>query len=111
MAFSCRLSMDLLCQEMRDASEESSESLGSPRSLCSECHRSSLVELSQQQSLFSHLGRAATVKERDVVREMQEKERERRALLSCVGWPVSFQFLMVKHGVPVERGSLLFLLV
>ena len=37
VALSCHLSMDLLCQEMRDAWRESSESLDSPRSLCSEC--------------------------------------------------------------------------
>ena len=37
VALSCHLSMDLLCQEMRDACKGSSESLGSPRSLCSEC--------------------------------------------------------------------------
>ena len=36
MASSCHLSMDLLCQEMRDACWGSSESLGSPRSLCLE---------------------------------------------------------------------------
>ena len=35
VALSCHLSMD--CQEMRDACWGSSESLGSPRSLCSEC--------------------------------------------------------------------------
>ena len=37
---------------MRDVCKGSSESLDSPRSLCSECQSSSLVELSQQQSLF-----------------------------------------------------------
>ena len=47
MALSCHLSMDFLCQEMRDAFR-SSESLDSHRSLGSECQRSSLVELSQQ---------------------------------------------------------------
>ena len=52
VASSCHLSMDLSCQEMRDVGKGSSESLDSPRSLCSECQRSSLVELSQQQSLF-----------------------------------------------------------
>ena len=31
------LASDLLCQEMRDACWESSEPLGSLRSLCSEC--------------------------------------------------------------------------
>ena len=74
VALSCHMAMDFLCQEMRDACDESSESLGSSRSLCSECHRSSLVELSQQQSLLSHRGRAATVKERDVVREKESKK-------------------------------------
>ena len=34
-----------------------------------------------------------TAKERDVVRDMKEKEREWRALLSCVGSLVSFDFL------------------
>ena len=37
VTLSCRLSMDLLCQEMKDACRESSESLSTPRSLCSEC--------------------------------------------------------------------------
>ena len=31
-ALSCHMTMDLLCQEMRDACWDSSESLGSPRS-------------------------------------------------------------------------------
>ena len=44
---------------------------------------------------FSHRGRAVATKERDVVREMKEKERERRALLRYVGWPVSFEILML----------------
>ena len=35
-----------------------------------------------------------TTKQRDVVREMKEKERERRALLSCVDWPSSFDILV-----------------
>ena len=52
-----------------------------------------------------------TTKERDVVREMKEKERERRALLSYVGWPVSFESFEVRHGVLVERGCLLFFFV
>ena len=51
VASSCHLSMDFLCQEMRDVCKGSSESLDSPRSLCAECQRSSLVDLSQQQSL------------------------------------------------------------
>ena len=51
-------------------------------------------------------GRAVTTKERDVVRGMKEKERERRALQSHVAWPVSFDILLLdmvglwKEGVP-----------
>ena len=37
MALSCHLPLAFSCQEMRDACEGSSESLGSRRSLCSEC--------------------------------------------------------------------------
>ena len=37
VALRCHLSMDLPCQEMRDACKGTTESLGSPRSLCSEC--------------------------------------------------------------------------
>ena len=68
-----------------------SESLDSPRSLCSECQRRSLVELSQQQSLFLAVD---GLWKKDVVRDMKEKKHERRALLSCDGWPVSFEFLL-----------------
>ena len=36
---------------------------------------------------------------------MKEKERELRALLSWLSWPVSFEnFFDVRHGVLVERG-------
>ena len=56
--------------------------------------------LSQQDKPFSHRGRAVTKTERDVVREW----RERRALLSFVGWPVSFESFDVRHGGLVERG-------
>ena len=35
---------------------------------------------------------------------MKEEERERRALLSFVGWPVSFESFDVRHGVLAERG-------
>ena len=50
VALNCHLYTDLLCQEMRDACWEGSESLDFPRFLCLECQSSSLVELSQQQS-------------------------------------------------------------
>ena len=53
---------------------------------------------------FSRRGRAVATKERDVVREMKEKERERRALLRYVGWPVSFlRNFDVRHGALVEK--------
>ena len=75
VAPSCHLSVDLLCQEMRDACD-SSESLGSPKSAVT------------ANKPFSHHGRAATEKERDVVRENKgKKERERQVLLS-LSWPV-----------------------
>ena len=45
-----------------------------------------------------------TTKERVVVIEVKEKERERRAPLSFVGWPVSFESFDVRHGELVERG-------
>ena len=45
-----------------------------------------------------------TTKEKDVVRDLKEKERERRALLSVVGWPVSFEIFGVRHGVLAVRG-------
>ena len=44
VASSCHMAMDLLCQEMRDACWDSSESLGFPRSLCSQCQAVSLAE-------------------------------------------------------------------
>ena len=34
---------------------------------------------------------------------MKEKERERRALLSWLRWPVSFESFVVRHGVLLER--------
>ena len=53
MASSCHMTLYLPCQEMRDACCVSSESRGSPLSLCSQCQGSSHVDLSQQQSLLS----------------------------------------------------------
>ena len=44
VALSCHMAVDLLCQEMRDACWDSSESLGSPCSLCSQCHKGSLAD-------------------------------------------------------------------
>ena len=52
---------------------------------------------------------------KDVVRDTKEKERERRALLCCAGWPVSFKVLVLdlvwqwKEGVlPFLRAALWF---
>ena len=44
VALSCHMAMDLLCQEMRDAGWDRSESLGSPRSMCLQCWEDSLAE-------------------------------------------------------------------
>ena len=44
VALSCHMAMDLLCQEIRDACQDSSESLGSPCSLRSQCLEDSLTE-------------------------------------------------------------------
>ena len=44
VALSCHMTMDLLRQEMRDACWDSSESLGSSYSLCSQCREVSLAE-------------------------------------------------------------------
>ena len=44
VALSCHMTVNLLCQEMRDAYWDSSESLGSPCSLCSQCQEGSLAE-------------------------------------------------------------------
>ena len=43
-ALSCHMAMDLLCQEMRDAGWDRSESLGSPCSMCLQCWEDSLAE-------------------------------------------------------------------
>ena len=48
-----------------------------------------------------------TSKEKDVLRETKEKKRERRALLSYVDWPISFEMLMFMVGLWNE-GSLPF---
>ena len=48
VSLSCRMPMDLLCQDLRDVCWVNSESLGSPCSLCSQCQRSSLAEPPQQ---------------------------------------------------------------
>ena len=49
-------------------------------------------------------GWAVTQSERVVVREKKEKEREKRALLSWLSWPISFKCFVVRHDVVLERG-------
>ena len=44
VALSCHMTMDVLCQEMGDACWDSSESLGSPCSVCSQCYKDALAE-------------------------------------------------------------------
>ena len=44
VALSYHMAMDFLCQEMRDARWDRSESLGSPCSLCSQCLEDSQAE-------------------------------------------------------------------
>ena len=93
VALSCHTAVDLLCQEMRDACWVSSESLSSPRSLCSQCQRSSPQELSQQQSLSLTVDGCDNNGEGCGVRN----EGRRNVIgayffLSQVGLSVSFQF-------------------
>ena len=73
------MTMDLLFQEMRDASWDSSESLCSLCSLCSQVllrksERIGCLE-GQLSQPSSHRGRAVTVKETDVVRENRSERR------------------------------------
>ena len=55
---------------------------------------------------FSHRRGAVTTKEKDVVRDFKERERVLRAFLSCAGWRVSFEILVLdmlflwNEGVP-----------
>ena len=89
MASSCHSSMNLVCQEMRAVCKGESESLDSPRSreaLWWNCHSS---------KAFFSLWTGCDNKRKNLVRDMKEKERVRRALLSCADWPVSFKILVV----------------
>ena len=91
------MTLDLLCQEMKDACWDSSESLGSlVRCVC--CVGKVLLRKSERglgawkvnchskQKPFSHRGRAVTFQERDVEREKRKKmkECERQAEVSKV---------------------------
>ena len=70
VALSCHMAVDLLCQEMRDACWVSSEPLNSPRSLFTVSKKFSCGTVTAAKP-FSHRGRAVTLKERDVVRDMK----------------------------------------
>ena len=73
VALSCHMAMDLLCHEMRDVCWDSSESLGSPRSLCSQCRIGCLEsQLSQQTKAFLSPW-TGCANETDVVRENKRK--------------------------------------
>ena len=102
VALSCHLSVDFLCQEMRGCVSAELRVSGFFLVLCVrsamevlwwKCHSSN--------AFFSPDGLGQ--QEMDVVRDTKEKERERRALLSCAGWPISFEIFGVGHGVPAER--------
>ena len=84
VASSCHLSMDLLCQEMRDVQGELRASgfsslllFGVPKKLSG-----GIVTAAK---LFSHRGRAVTSRRTNLVRDIKEKERVRRAFLRCAG--------------------------
>ena len=62
------MALDLLCQEMKEACQESSQS-----------------QFSQCYGILSHLGRAVTVLERSVVRKIMSG-RARGSLLFCFVW-------------------------
>ena len=81
--------MDLSCQEMRDAGKGSSESLDSPRSLFSECQKKFSGGAVTAAKPFSHRRGAVTTKEKDVVRDVKEKERVRASLFELC-WLASF---------------------
>ena len=85
VALSCHMTMDLLCQEMRVACWDSSESLGSLCSLCTQCQEGfscgrvrglDAWEVNcHSVEAFSHQRWSVTVKERVVVREDKEKKK------------------------------------
>ena len=89
MKKSCHLSVDLLCQEMRDVCK--GELRVSGLSLCSECQRA-LWWNGHSKAAFSPWT-GCDNKRKNLVRDMKEQERVRRALLSGAGWPVCFDFL------------------
>ena len=63
VALGCRMATDLLCQEMRDTCWDSTESLAVPERFS--CGTFTAIKP------LSHRGRAVTIKERNVVREIK----------------------------------------
>ena len=86
------LAMDFLCQEMRDACWVSSESVGSLCSLWSQCQKGSLANCHSNKSLSLTVDGRWQLRRGMWSEKWREMERERRALLSCVGLSVSFEF-------------------
>ena len=62
-----------------------------------------LVRRCQNALPFSHRGLGCDKNGEGCGERMKEKERERRALLSWLRWPVSFESFVVRHGVLLER--------
>ena len=90
VALSCHVAMDLLCQEVRDACWGSSRIAG--------LTSFTVITVPEQLSCgfvtaakpFSHRGRAATKKERDVVRENEGRRNVGGEPFFESGWLVSF---------------------
>ena len=79
-ALSCHMAMDFLCQEMRDACWDSSESLGSPPFTVITVPVNFSCGTVTAAKPFSHRGRAVIRKEWDVVREKKRRKRDRSLL-------------------------------
>ena len=118
VALSCHLSVDLFMPRNEGCVREELRVAGfssftvfrvpgrkEPLPHCVHNARVALVRKCHCSKAFLSPWTDVTTKERDVVREMKEKERERRAFfLSCIGLPVSSEFLLqFKHGVLLER--------
>ena len=79
--------MDLLCQEMGDACRGELRVTGFFSLLVFR------VPKNLSGGSVTAAERGCDNKRKNLVRDMKEKERVRRALLSCAGWRVSFKFL------------------
>ena len=90
VALSCHMALDMLCQEMNG-----------PWWLVCRCQK---ALLSQQERPFSHRGRACDKNGEGSGERMKEKERQRRAPLSWLSWPVSYESFDVRHDGIEDRG-------